>query len=267
MTLSTALSPREAPVAPTRATSLFGRSSGILLHPTSLPGPYGIGDIGPNAYAWIDALASARQSWWQVLPLGPTGYGDSPYQCFSAFAGNPNLISPELLVTAGLIETSDLDGIEFPDDHVDYARVIDFKSRLTERAWARFQIGEQHLLVDRLTHFCWRHADWLEDFALFMALKSDHGQRSWQEWPEPLRHRDAGALEQAKRDLADSIALHKFRQFLFDEQWSELRHRAQRAGIRFIGDMPIFVALDSADVWANPSLFLLDANRRPTVQA
>ena len=175
-------------------------------------------------------LAAAKQSWWQVLPLGPTGYGDSPYQCFSAFAGNPNLISPELLVADQLIQPSDLDGISFPGDHVDYARVIDFKSRLTERAWARFQVGEQQLLVSAFIDFCRRHAAWLDDFALFMAIKGAHGQRSWQEWPEALRRREAGALEQAQRDLADSIELHKFRQFLFFRQWAQLQRPRRSQG-------------------------------------
>src|SRR5262249_5010545 len=243
------------------------RSLGVLAHVPSLPGRGGIGDIGPASRAWIDTLARAGQSWWQVLPLGPTGYGDSPYQCFSAFAGNPNLISPELLVADRLIEVSDLDGVDFPDDQVDYARVIDFKSRLTERAWARFQMGEQHMLVDGFIDYCRRHAHWLDDFALFMAIKGAHGQRSWQEWPEALRRRELGVLEQARRDLSDAIKLHMFRQFLFARQWAQLRDHALRKGIRFIGDMPIFVALDSADVWANPDLFLLDGDRRPTVQA
>jgi 4-alpha-glucanotransferase len=254
-------------MGPTTRATPSRRHAGILLHVTSLPGQFGIGDLGPQARAWIETLAAAKQSWWQVLPLGPTGYGDSPYQCFSAFAGNPNLISPELLVADQLIQPSDLDGISFPDDHVDYARVIDFKSRLTERAWARFQVGEQQPLVYSFIDFCRRHAAWLDDFALFMAIKGAHGQRSWQEWPEALRRREAGALEQAQRDLADSIKLHKFRQFVFVRQWAQLQDHADRKGIRFIGDMPIFVALDSADVWANPHLFLLDANRRPMVQA
>jgi 4-alpha-glucanotransferase len=243
------------------------RRSGILLHVTSLPSQFGIGDLGPQAHAWVETLARSKQSWWQVLPLGPTGYGDSPYQCFSAFAGNPNLISPELLIVDRLIQPLDLRGVAFPDDHVEYARVIEFKSRLTERAWANFRAADRGPLTLAFDDYCQREADWLDEFALFMAIKGAHGQKSWQEWPEPLRLHDFAAIRDAEHDLKDEIGLHKFRQFLFARQWELLRDHALQQGVRFIGDMPIFVALDSADVWANPDLFLLDANRRPTVQA
>jgi 4-alpha-glucanotransferase len=242
------------------------RRSGILLHVTSLPSQFGIGDLGPVAYAWVERIAAAKQSWWQVLPLGPTGYGDSPYQCFSAFAGNPNLISPELLANEGLIQPADLRGVVFPDDRVDYARVIDFKSRLTERAWASFHAVKPELR-SAFDDYCRQQAEWLDEFALFMAIKGVHAQKSWQDWPEPLRLREGTAIRNAQRQLAEQINLHKFRQFLFARQWNRLRDHALGKGLRFIGDMPIFVALDSADVWANPELFLLDADRRPKVQA
>jgi 4-alpha-glucanotransferase len=161
------------------------RSGGVLLHPTSLPGPYGIGDLGPTAHAWIDALARAKQTWWQVLPLGPTGYGDSPYQSYSSFAGNLNLLSPELLVQEGLLRRSDLDGVHFPDGRVDYQNVIPFKQHLLERAWGEFKalIVDEEGLRDLFEEFCRREAGWLDDFALFMAIKSSQGGASWQEWP------------------------------------------------------------------------------------
>jgi 4-alpha-glucanotransferase len=243
------------------------RRAGVLLHVTSLPNKFGIGDLGPAAYAWVDTLAAAKQSWWQVLPLGPTGYGDSPYQCFSAFAGNPNLISPEALVSDGVIPTVELNGAEFPEGPVDYERVGEFKSRLTERAWANFRAGRETALKDDFNDYCERQKEWLDEFATFMAIKDTQGQRSWQEWPERLRGRDFITIRDARRDLADQIGLHKFRQFLFARQWTRLRDHAKRRRVRFIGDMPIFVALDSADVWANADLFLLDRDRRPTVQA
>jgi 4-alpha-glucanotransferase len=243
------------------------RGSGILLHVSSLPGPFGIGDLGPAAHAWVDTLAAAKQSWWQVLPLGPTGYGDSPYQCFSAFAGNPNLISPKMLIADGLIQDADQPGDGSAEGPIAYGQVIECKSRLTERAWANFRSAGRPDREDDFNDYCERHAGWLEDFALFMAIKGAHGQRSWEEWPDALRRREPGALQQARRELVDSIAVHKFRQFVFERQWTQLRAHAAREGIRFIGDMPIFVALDSADVWANPELFLLDRERRPTVQA
>lgn len=243
------------------------RSAGILLHPTSLPGPYGIGDLGSAAYGWVEALVRAGQKWWQILPLGPTGYGDSPYQCFSAFAGNPNLISPDALVQEGLLHRDDLAGRNFPAERVDYGAVIDFKDRLLNRAWTNFQGGAAPHLRQSFEGFCQREAGWLEDFSLFMALKEAHGGKSWLEWDRTLVLREPEALDQARRALAGPAAAQRFRQFLFFRQWRDLKQFANDKGIRLIGDIPIFVAVDSADVWANPHLFQLDEQRRPRVVA
>jgi 4-alpha-glucanotransferase len=243
------------------------RSSGVLLHPSSLPGPYGIGDLGPAAIAWVDALVRAKQTWWQILPLGPTGYEDSPYQCFSAFAGNPNLISPDLLVADGLLKKADLAGRAFQEGAVDYGAVIAFKLSLLKEAWRTFNAGAGPSLRLPFEKFCRENARWLEEFALFMALKDSHSGASWQEWPRELRLRRPQALESARRQLADAIGSHKFRQFLFFRQWRELKTYAQAKGIRLIGDVPIFVASDSVDVWANPDLFHLDEEGLPTVVA
>jgi 4-alpha-glucanotransferase len=243
------------------------RSAGILLHPTSLPSPGGIGDLGPAAHAWVDALARARQGWWQVLPLGPTGYGDSPYQCFSAFAGNPSLISPELLAREGLLQPVDLPAAEGPADRVEYGPVSAARARLTERAWENFRAGAGPQLRPLFEEFCGREAAWLDDFALFMALKEAHGGVSWLEWPRELIFREDEALGRARRQLAGQVGLHRFRQFLFFRQWRALRAHARGRGVRLIGDVPIFVAGDSADVWTHPELFRLDERRRPAAVA
>jgi 4-alpha-glucanotransferase len=251
----------------TQATIKSNRSAGILFHPTSLPGPYGIGDLGPAAFAWIDALARTGQTWWQVLPLGPTGFGDSPYQSFSAFAGNPYLVSPDFLVRDGLLKRSDVEGVAFPADRVDYGPVIEFKSQLHERAWENFRAGSAPGLRDAFEGFCKQHASWLDDFALFMALKDAHGGKGWAEWPQSLVLRHPAALSEAGEALADGIGLHRFRQFLFFRQWEEMKRYAQSKSVRLIGDLPIFVSADSVDVWANHELFLLDAQRHSTVVA
>jgi 4-alpha-glucanotransferase len=244
------------------------RSSGILVHPTSLPGPYGIGDLGPAALAWVDALVRAKQSWWQILPLGPTGYGDSPYQCFSAFAGNPNLVSPDLLVQDGLLRKQDVaSGLSFPEDSVDYGAVIAFKTRILNAAWRNFRAGSSAPLRPLFEKFCRENARWLDDFGLFMALKDSQRGAGWQEWPRGLRLRRPQALEAARQQFSDGIGSHKFRQFLFFSQWRRLKTYAHEQGIRLIGDVPIFVASDSVDVWANPGLFLLDDEGQPTVVA
>jgi 4-alpha-glucanotransferase len=243
------------------------RSAGILLHPTSLPGPYGIGDLGPAAYAWVDALVRAKQTYWQVLPLGPTGYGDSPYQSFSTFAGNPYLVSPDVLVQEGLLTRSDLHGVSFPKERVDYGPVIQFKVRILARAWEKHQSGAAPALKMDFEMFCNREAAWLDDYALFMALKDAHGGASWLQLPSELVLRQPAALKAAQHMLASDIGLQKFRQFLFFRQWQALKRYANDQKLRLIGDVPIFVSSDSADVWANPSLFFLDERRRPTVVA
>jgi 4-alpha-glucanotransferase len=242
------------------------RASGILLHPTSLPG-LGSGDLGAAAYAWIDALARAKQRWWQILPLNPTGYGDSPYQSFSAFAGNPMLVSPEQLAKEGLIRADDYRQAQFPADRVDYGNVIPFRDGLLDRAFEQFQRQGTPSLKGEFERFCQGQAWWLNDYALFMAIKEKQGGASWQEWPEAIRLRRTEALNDAQRELGPQAARHQFRQFLFFRQWSQLRGYAHGKGIKIIGDVPIFVAGDSADVWAHPEKFLMDAQRRQTVMA
>ncbi|OAI50452.1 4-alpha-glucanotransferase [Planctomycetaceae bacterium SCGC AG-212-F19] len=239
------------------------RSAGVLLHPTSLPSPFGIGDLGPAAFTWVDALARARQKWWQILPLGPTGFGDSPYQSFSAFAGNPYLLSPEFLLREGLVQQADLKTV-FPVDRVDYGPVIQFKVGLLNRAWETFKKKAPPTLRGPLDEFCARNAGWLDDYALFMSIKGAHGGASWHDWPGEFRLRKTDALAQAKRELADAIGRCRFGQFLFFRQWRDVKKHANEKGIRLIGDVPIFVSSDSADVWANPDLFMLDGQRRPT---
>ncbi len=244
----------------------FPRRSGIVLHPTSLPGRFGIGDLGDEAYRFIDFLAAAGQGYWQVLPMSPTGYGDSPYQGLSAFAGNPILIGPERLVAAGHLAPSDIAEVPpFPQERVDFGRVIPYKTELLERAFANFQAGaapEQRAALER---FCHEQAAWLDDYALFMALKKFHGLRPWTEWETDLKRRQPAALARARQELAEEIAGQKYRQWLVFEQWLALKRYANERGVRIIGDIPIFVSLDSADVWAHPHLFHLDEDLRPTV--
>jgi 4-alpha-glucanotransferase len=247
--------------------ALARRSAGVLLHPTSLPGPYGIGDLGPVAYAWVDSLNRARQSWWQVLPLGPTGYGDSPYQSGCTFAGNPYLISPDLLARDGLADADDLQHVRLADGPVQYGPAIEFKVHLLARAWERFQSGAAEALEPAFEAFRGEQAGWLDDYALFMALKDAHDGASWTDWDPSLVQRDSAALAVARAAYQDAIGLHQFRQFLFFRQWKALRAHANAKGVRLIGDLPIFVSADSSDVWAHPELFHLDKERRPTVVA
>jgi 4-alpha-glucanotransferase len=243
------------------------RSSGILLHVTSLPGPHGIGDLGPAAYRWVDLLAAARQTWWQILPLGPTGYADSPYQCFSAFAGNPNLISLEALVDDRLLTAGDLPRNEWPENEVDYDRVRPVKNEATSVAYQRFLAGDDQTLTAELNHFRRQEAAWLGDFALFAALKDEHPETAWWEWPAEHRIYDRQRASELARHFADAVGLHEFRQFLFFRQWRKLREHAHHRRVRIIGDMPIFIASDSADMWSHPELFLVDENRRPSFVA
>lgn len=249
---------------------IFERSSGILLHPTSLPGPYGIGDLGPYALRWVDFLAEIGCRYWQVLPLGPTGYGDSPYQCFSSFAGNPYLISIDYLLEAGLIVQSDLSGKpDFVPERVDYGEIYSWKLGLLRKAFMRYQ-EEAIMGADFKTEFVdfkEKEKGWLEDYALFMALKDAHDGMNWGNWRPALRDREDSAIQKAKKAHKNAIERHAFWQFLFFRHWSEVRDYAHGLGIKIIGDIPIFVAYDSADVWANRDLFYLDEKGQPTVVA
>jgi 4-alpha-glucanotransferase len=244
----------------------FPRRSGILMHPTSLPGRFGIGDLGDAAYKFVDYLAGAGQSYWQVLPLSPTGYGDSPYQGLSASAGNPMLISPEKLVRLGHLSESDLDGMpSFPSDRVDFGPVIDHKMDLLDRAYANFQSRATNEQRAAFARFCEEQASWLDDVAQFLALKEHHGLRPWHEWETGAATRQPDALARWQASLASEIESQKYRQWQFFEQWLALKQYANEQGIRVIGDIPIFVALDSTDVWANPHLFHLDEDLQPVV--
>lgn len=233
------------------------------MHPTSLPSRFGIGDLGPAAFTFLEYLASARQSLWQVLPLGPTGFGDSPYSSPSAFAGNPLLIGFEPLIAEGLLHDSELTALAgLPSDHVDFGQLSPLKRTALELAFHR---GADQL-ADRLTAFRKHHAEWLSDFALFAALQDDL-QTPWTAWPDALRARDADALTEARTRLSERLAFHEFCQYLFFEQWSAVRRRANALGISIVGDIPVFVAHDSADVWAHQRLFKLDGSGNPVVVA
>lgn len=237
----------------------FPRSSGILLHPTSFPGRYGIGDLGLEAYKFVDFLARSGQRLWQVLPLGPTGFGNSPYMCFSAIAGNPLLISPDMLLQNGFLSADDLNHVpDFPLDHVDFDRVIAWKIPLLQKACTNFQQQATPLQQKEFAGFCRGKADWLENYALFMALLDTQEGATWAEWPEALRHRKPEALEEWRNRLQDKILFHKFLQYEFFRQWSELKDYANAQKISIIGDIPIYVAHNSSDVWEHPEIFQLD---------
>ncbi len=246
----------------------FTRSAGIIFHPTSLPGPDGIGDLGPEAFQWVRFLKESGCTLWQLLPLGPTGYGDSPYQAFSAFAGNFYLVSPALLLDEDLLTQADLaDRPIFPANQVDYGPVITWKLTLLDRAFERFLKSKSSALKAEMKLFQDREASWLEDFALFMAIKEAQGGVAWCDWPQALRKREKQAIEDFKRENPQSIQRHIFRQFLFFRQWEQVHQFANQNGIQIIGDIPIFVAYDSAEVWARPELFYLDEQGKPTVVA
>lgn len=244
---------------------ILPRESGILLHPSSLPGPDGIGDLGPECYRWIDFLHQSGCKLWQILPLGPTGYGDSPYQCFSAFAGNPYLISPVLLLEQNLLNRDDLlDRPDFPDDLIDFGPVIEWKITLLDRAFGRFSRSRSQKLIEAYSEFCAAQAFWLDDFALFMAIKEVQGGGSWASWPDDLRNRLPETLKTFSEQNRKLIEKHKFRQFIFFHQWAKVKQFAAEKGIKIIGDIPIFIAYDSADAWANPELFYIDKTGKPT---
>ncbi len=233
------------------------------MHLTSLPSPFGIGDFGPAAYAWIDRLAEARQAWWQVLPLSPTGHSCSPFEPLSTFALNDYLLSPERLIADGLLAAGDACGVDFPDAAVDFDRVARFKNELLGRAWSNFCSDARPDLRSDFADFCRDQASWLDDYALFHSLKERHGGAPLHEWPKAELTRQPAALLIARQELADAIDVLRFGQFLADRQARELKAYAAAHGVRLIGDLPFFVALDSCDVWSHPELFLLDQDLRP----
>ncbi|MFH0811728.1 MAG: 4-alpha-glucanotransferase [Pseudomonadota bacterium] len=242
------------------------RGSGILLHITSLPSPFGIGDLGSGAYRFIDFLAEAKQSYWQVLPLNPTDpiHYNSPYHSTSAFAFNPLLISPELMIAEGFLKRENIESFpEFPQDRVDHLSVKEYKENLFNQAFTHFKRKRDQGYLE----FCSQNAHWLEDFALFVALKANFQGKAWSEWPPGLRDRNREALESAKSEHQDKIEKIKFLQYIFNKQWASLKNYCTEKSIQIIGDLPIYVDYDSADVWAHPELFKLDDNQKPYVVA
>ncbi len=244
------------------------RMSGILLHPTALPGPYGIGTLGKEAYHFVDWLHEAKQKVWQIFPLGPTGYGDSPYQCFSAFAGNPFLIDIPTLQEDGWIVAKDLkDYPEFSEDVVDFGPVIEKKNELLQKAFNRFEKKASDKQKKKFQKFCNKHSLWLDDYALFMAIKQSQGGVSWSEWAIELKMREPEALKKAGKKLAREIRYTQFRQWQFFKQWHTLKKYANSKDISIIGDIPIFVAFDSADAWSKSELFYFNKDKKPVVVA
>jgi 4-alpha-glucanotransferase len=243
----------------------FDRQSGLFLHLTALPGPHGVGDLGAGARAFVDWLADAEQSLWQFCPIGPTStaHANSPYQSFSAFAGNPLLVSLDRLVDAGLLADDDLPDAEFDRHRVEFGRVSEAKRATLRTAFERFDPDD----AEELDAFRDREADWVEGYALFMALKDEFDGALWTEWPAPVKTREPDALAEYRESLADEVAYHEFVQFVFDRQWRALREYAHERGVRFVGDLPIYVALDSADVWSAPEAFQLDEDNEPTAVA
>jgi len=244
------------------------RSSGVLLHITSLPGGHGIGDLGDSAHDFVEFLSEAGQKIWQVLPLGPTGYGDSPYQLFSAFAGNPLLIDLKSLRQQGLLSLQDLaSASNLPEGNVDYGRVIECKSTLLGKAAKAFLADRDQADRNSFVIFCEQNRSWLDDYALFMACKSVYKDAVWADWDREIRQRDVSALTESRERLAAQIEIHKFAQFEFFRQWEKLKTHCQRCGVSILGDIPIYVAHDSADVWSHPELFRLDEHSRPSAVA
>jgi 4-alpha-glucanotransferase len=252
-------------VKPLSYIQKLGRRSGVVMHISSLPGPHGIGDIDACSRRFIDQLVEMNLSVWQFLPLGPTAYGDSPYQPLSAFAGNANLIGLEPLVEDGLLKASELHGIEaLPEAYCDYGRLIPAKRALLERAAERLSSRSGNGLVTAYEEFQHRHHDWLDDYALFRVLKTAHGERPWPEWAADYAHRRPEALDRIRREKRQAIEVTRVTQFLFDRQWSALKQYASARGICLFGDIPIYIALDSADAWANREMLQLDEQGLPS---
>jgi 4-alpha-glucanotransferase len=244
------------------------RKAGILLHPTSLPGPFGIGDLGPQAHAWVDFLAEAGQTIWPILPLGPTGYGDSPYQCLSDAAGNPLLISPEQMAEEGLLSPAEIqDRAPFPEGAADFPGACAHKTLLFRKAHSRFLSGDFPALQEAFRLFRDVEKGWLDDFCLFLALKRAHDLRPWWEWERDLALRDPDSIRRARTELAEEEDEIAFEQFLFRRQWDSLHAHARRKGIAILGDLPIYCARDSAELWSGGKYFQLDPEGRPTAVA
>ena len=239
------------------------RGSGILMHITSLSSPYGVGTMGKEAYRFVDFLQRAGQQYWQILPVTPTGFGDSPYQSCSAFAGNPYLIDLDMLVADGLLKKSEVKKIRWSDtpDRVDFGRLYHHRPDVLRLAWRRFS------RLEALEAFCHANDGWIWDYAMFMALKQQHGGKPWYQWEEKLKFRDDAALTDAWHILKEEIDFHCFVQYLFHTQWEALRDYAHEKGVKIIGDVPIYVPLDSAEVWSNPRLFWLDEKLDPVAVA
>jgi len=244
------------------------RSSGIILHPTSLPGPDGIGDLGPETFRWIDFLAESGCSLWQVLPLGPTGYGDSPYQCFSAFAGNPYLISPTMLLDDGLLGFEHLSKRPgFDPEVINFSEMMVWKNTLFEIAFKRFLKSGRKNLISEYHKFLSSQSYWLDDFSLFMAIKKIEGGIAWKDWPSNLRMKEPKALKVFLQEYKTSVEYQRFLQFIFFRQWNSVKSYAKSKGVMIIGDIPIFIAYDSADAWSHPEMFYLNAKGLPRVVA
>ncbi len=239
------------------------RSSGILLHITSLPGNYGIGTLGKEAYNFVDFLVESGQKRWQILPLGHTGYGDSPFQCFSAFAGNPLLINLEKLAEKKLLKKDEFPSFSFDPEYVDFGAVVDYKYPLLEKAYQRFKKSAGRVGQMQFENFCLKNQLWLEDYAFFMALKNHHEGQPWSEWDHEIKLRNEDAMNRYRDHLGDQVNFYRFLQFVFYHQWLELKAYANINDIKIIGDMPIYVAFDSADAWANPEVFQFDENMNP----
>ncbi len=238
----------------------LSRASGILLHPTSFPSRFGIGDLGQEAYNFVNFLKDSGQQIWQVLPLGPTGFGNSPYLAYSAMAGNPLLISPDKLKDKGLLAEEDISNLpEFPSDQVDFDLVAQIKGSLLKTAYQNFQKNASEEEQEAFKELCTSKAFWLDDYASYMALKEAHEGASWHTWDEDIASRQPAVLAEWQQRLADEIQYHKFVQFEFFQQWDDLKNYANEQGIKIFGDVPIYVAHDSADVWAHPEIFCLDA--------
>ena len=246
----------------------FPRASGVLLHPTSLPSNYGVGDLGANASKFVDFLERAGQTYWQILPLGPTGYGDSPYQSFSAFAGNTNMIAPELLVEDGFLTSDEINQKpDFPAGKVDFGKLYGWKNHILALAFERFSSNAGDDVRESFETFSREESYWLDDYALFRSIKKSQDQKLWLEWEESLKLRDEAALNQAREVLRKDISAQKFQQWLFFRQWFNLKKYANEKNIKIVGDIPIFVSLDSADVWCNPQEFKLNEDGSPKVVA